>query len=160
MHKRRSLLGVPLEEGLGFTDVATLKGLGLVLEDGHRREHAAKPEPSVEGLLAWDGVQDDLLVTFRQGHKLGDDFLAYASTLVGGQYRYIAEVRTVCSVGECSSGTDDSTLLQRKAAEAAVREDGFEARGGLVAKGSRVIERLEFRPVDAVDGMRPSDGQR
>ena len=98
-------------EGLGFTDVAPFKSLGLVFEDGHGREHAPEAEPSIEGLFARDRVQDDLLVPVRELDQFGDDLLADARSLVSWEYRYIADVRTVRPVRKCSPGADDSLAI-------------------------------------------------
>jgi hypothetical protein len=39
--------------------------LRLILEDGHRGQHAPEAELPIERFLAGDGVQDDLLVPFE-----------------------------------------------------------------------------------------------
>ena len=136
-------------EGLGFTDVASLKSLGLILEDGHGRKHAPEAKPSIERLFAGDRVQNDLLVPVRELDELGDDLLADARSLMGWKNRYIADVRTVRSVRKRSPSADQSSLLPCEAAVAAVREDSLETCSDLVSERSRMIKRLEFAPVDA-----------
>lgn len=48
---------------LGFTEVATLHLLLLILEEGHSSLHSQKAKLPVERLFARDRIQDDLLVT-------------------------------------------------------------------------------------------------
>lgn len=57
------LTGVYLSiEALGFTEVAPLHLLLLILKDGHSSLHAPKTELAVERLFARDRIQDDFLV--------------------------------------------------------------------------------------------------
>ena len=72
----------PLEEGLGFTQVTPLQLLLLVLEDGHGCLHAKEAKLPVEGLLAWNGIEDDLLVPARPLDEVADNLLAQASALM------------------------------------------------------------------------------
>jgi hypothetical protein len=63
-------------EGLGLTQVAALQLLSLVLKDGQGGVQTQEAKLSVEGLLARNGIEDDLLVPARPLDELADDLLA------------------------------------------------------------------------------------
>ena len=90
-------------EGLGFTEIASLYLLLLVLEYGHRRLHAQEAKLPIEGLFARHSIQDDLLVTARDFDQMSYDLLAQSGTLMTRQCGDVADVRAICSIGERSA---------------------------------------------------------
>lgn len=152
--------GVRSMEGSGFTHVASLQSQLLVFEDGHRCEHSLEAESPVEGLFSRHGVQDDLFVFLRERNEFGYDLLAYTRALVTWQNRYVTDIGTVGSVRERPTSANQFSVFAREAAVAAVRENSVQTRGSLVSKRRGAIQRLEFKPVDAVERVRPRDCQR
>ena len=140
-------------EGLGLIQVASLKRQILVLKDGHRSAHALEPDLPVERFLARHRVENDLLVAAGHAHEFRNDLLAETQALMTGQQRNVADVRTVCSISKRSANANELSVFVDKASEHAVRERRLETDRILVAKRSRVVERGEFIPVEAVDGV-------
>lgn len=107
----------------GYTQVAALQLLLLVLKDGHGRPHAQEAKLFIERLLAWNGIQNDLLVTTRALDEVTNDLLAQASALVAWHDRDVAEVLAISSISQPPTRADETGVLVHKALEHAVREN-------------------------------------
>ena len=151
----KRLLVRPLEEGLGFTQVTPLQLLLLVLEDGHGCLHAKEAKLPVEGLLAWNGIEDDLLVPARPLDEVADDLLAQASALMARQHRDVADVRTVCTISQCPTSCDEAGVLVHEAPEHTVGEDRPQVQWLLISEWRCSIQRRKLFPIDSIGGVFP-----
>ena len=137
-------------EGLGFTEIASLYLLLLVLEYGHRRLHAQEAKLPIEGLFARHSVQDDLLVTARDFDQMSYDLLAQSGTLMTRQCGNVADVRAIRSIGERSACSNQLGAFIDEALKHAVGEDLLQMHRLFIAQGGGSVQGGEFVPIDRV----------
>lgn len=109
----------------GFIHVSLLQRSALVLEYSHRGAHSLETDFLVERFLPRHGVQEDFLVAARQANEFGDDLLTKTEALMTRKESDVADVRTINSIRERSTNTDELAFLVYEALEHAVRERGL-----------------------------------
>jgi len=110
---------------------------------------------TVEAFGARIGVQDDLLVPFGECHKLADDGLADAASLVSRMHGYVGDIGAVESVSQDPTGTDEHVFGVHEAHEPAVAEHGGERVRRLVSERGDCVEAREFRQVHGFQVVDP-----
>src|SRR6266540_398540 len=127
-----------------------LDGACRVMPDRHRRIHAQEAELAVEALGPRVGVQDDLLVLIREGHKLPDDRLAEPASLVVRVDSHIGDIGAVEAISQYTSGTGEDATGIDEAHEHAVAEHRRQRRRRLVTERGDPIQAGKFLQVHSI----------